>query len=561
MSAVQRPRATYYPILNATGSGTYFNGADYIIYRIGNTYFAKNTHTGNIDSSGPVASTVIQYACDHMPTLDYQYNEGHMAIGVKPGGVIAFMFNDYSITTKITVPAGVKIYGNGSRMECSSLNDTCFSFNDAGVEIWLWGAITGIDGFFFHGNDDNSKNLNGKCAYFNNIPYTVSVTHCAALRMNNGVTIDNSTWLTWIEGFHLQSFRGIGIELKSSATDSTANGSHIIDCDIEGADVASAIGVSAIGPATHPLEEIKIQGCWFEQVPNGIKLCGYRCTIDGNRISGHSSLAGGTLINILQAGGNNGQENMITNNGIFSAGLEVALIDIQTTYETTSIFNNYFKNSGAGPSIRSTTENYLLINGNHFVGAGTCISVKGAYLVADGNMFGSVTTGIEILGNDTFQTITGNTFFSCTNGIMNARYAVISDNNFTTVNGGVLISATNASSVCNNVFTSCNSSISVTSGVFSNNTFDGFTGSLTLTSSTVNGNLGYVNKLSGTIQFTAATTVVVTHGMVTTPTKVVATGSDVNSASLWVTNIGATQFTINRGNSTGTPWVYWYAEV
>jgi len=65
---------------------------------------------------------------------------------------------------------------------------------------------------------------------------------------------------------------------------------------------------------------------------------------------------------------------------------------------------------------------------------------------------------------------------------------------------------------------------------------------------------------SGKATFTAATTLVVTHGLGATPTKVLVTGSDTNSSALWITSIGGTTFTINRGNSTGTPDVYWYVE-
>jgi hypothetical protein len=66
---------------------------------------------------------------------------------------------------------------------------------------------------------------------------------------------------------------------------------------------------------------------------------------------------------------------------------------------------------------------------------------------------------------------------------------------------------------------------------------------------------------SGKATFTAATTLVVTHGMAVAPTKVLVTGSDANSATLWVTAIGAVTFQINRGNATGTPDVYWMAQI
>jgi hypothetical protein len=66
---------------------------------------------------------------------------------------------------------------------------------------------------------------------------------------------------------------------------------------------------------------------------------------------------------------------------------------------------------------------------------------------------------------------------------------------------------------------------------------------------------------SGSTNFTASSTLVITHGLSHTPTKVIAIGSDANSNALWVSDIGETTFTVNRENSTGTPAVYWHAEV
>lgn len=455
-------------------------GADYIIYKVDSTYYAQNGATGVVDSTNSDASTVIQYACDHMPTIDY-------GAGAKPGGVIEFRFADYVILTKIQVPAGVMLYGNGSRMDCTGLNDVCFYFNAGGTQTWLWGAITGINGFFFKGLDPHTTNPNCKCAYFNNITYSVIVEDCVSLHMNYGITIDNSTWFAKIFNFHMQFFDGVGIELKATVATDSANGTEILNCDIEDGGSA-AIGIHAYATTTKPLEEVKIMGCWFEQVKNPIKISGYHAIIDGNRLAGDPDYSGGYLLDIYSTGGHNGEENVITNNFFSMAGQEAAGIYIECTNKSHQILNNVFHGVASGPSIKSTIDNYLIITGNTFVN-GTGVSAYCSYLVLADNNFNGCTTGIEVLSGANFQTITGNTFYLCTNGIKDAGNATISGNNFTTITSGVLVSASNSTYTANKHL-NCSSSSSITSSVVTANVYSSHTGTFTLTSSIVDENVG-----------------------------------------------------------------------
>ena len=57
----------------------------------------------------------------------------------------------------------------------------------------------------------------------------------------------------------------------------------------------------------------------------------------------------------------------------------------------------------------------------------------------------------------------------------------------------------------------------------------------------------------------AATSLVVTHGLTSTPTAVTATPS-LNTGAWWVTAIGATTFTINWVTSSSPTW-YWSARI
>jgi len=70
-------------------------------------------------------------------------------------------------------------------------------------------------------------------------------------------------------------------------------------------------------------------------------------------------------------------------------------------------------------------------------------------------------------------------------------------------------------------------------------------------------------KARGTATIASAgNSIVVTHGMVTTPTKIVVTGSTADTAALYVDTIGATYFTIHSVEIVADArTVYWYAEV
>lgn len=454
---------------------------DYLIYKESTTYYAKNMRTGEIDSSGTTASTVIQYACDHVPTID-----------THPGGTIEFMNAEYTITTQINVPAGVTLIGNDSKMDCSGLNDVCFYFNVSGTQTWLWGAITGMKGFYFSGHSTRSTNPLSQCAYFDNITYSVMVEDCVALRMNYGVTIANSTWLARVSGFHMQQFDGIGIDIVSTISTDTANGTEIFNCDIESGG-SSAIGIRAIGSTIHNLEEIKILNCWLEMVKDCIQLSGYHCIVSGCRISGSTDYTGILLaISTSGTGGgmHNGENNLITGNLFSTPTGNTCAIDIQTNGYQTQINENVFTADSGITNIRCATyENYLIVCNNKFMGGGKALSAKCPYLVFNGNSVNG-TTGVEVLGGSDMQTITGNTFFLNTNAIIDASTATISGNSFTTVTGGVLVSATYSSYV-GNKHENCSSSTSLTSScVVIGNSYQDHTGTFTLTNSHVRDNIG-----------------------------------------------------------------------
>jgi len=88
--------------------------ANYLVWKDGSTYYAKNGESGNIDYSGTVASTVIQAAIDALTS----------------GGTVFLKQGTYTITAKISVTTNdISIIGEGdSTFLNSTINDTILEF-------------------------------------------------------------------------------------------------------------------------------------------------------------------------------------------------------------------------------------------------------------------------------------------------------------------------------------------------------------------------------------------------------------------------------------------------
>lgn len=88
-------------------------------------------------------------------------------------------------------------------------------------------------------------------------------------------------------------------------------------------------------------------------------------------------------------------------------------------------------------------------------------------------------------------------------------------------------------------------------------------GVVDLTSSaTIADNAGHATEASGSATMLGGTSsVVIDHGLVAAPTRIVVTGSSADTAALFVTNVTATQFTINAPAAVGgNRTIYWRAE-
>ncbi len=72
-------------------------------------------------------------------------------------------------------------------------------------------------------------------------------------------------------------------------------------------------------------------------------------------------------------------------------------------------------------------------------------------------------------------------------------------------------------------------------------------------------NQGYETENKGAVTLASGATTTVNHGLGAAPTAVLLTPTI--TQTLWVTNITATSFVVNRASATTTPIVYWRAEV
>jgi len=226
-----------------------------------------------------------------------------------------------------------------------------------------------------------------------------------------------------------------------------------------------------------------------------------------------------------------GSHIFLLSNVIDSSGFHAAIIGKagKANGEGYIAFNNFVNTcrKTQGQAILMTECDWMRIIGNHFnLGVGK--TDKGIYMdtcnycTIEGNIVAGITTGIAgaiELADTTECQIIGNL---CRN---NSGYGVLESGtaNYNTVQSNSL----------------------------RNNT----TGALSVSGANtkVMDNIGYVTENSGTATVAnGQTTVTVTHGLATTPTRVQATPTLLsNAASFWVTAKGATTFVINVNADPG----------
>lgn len=196
--------------------------------------------------------------------------------------------------------------------------------------------------------------------------------------------------------------------------------------------------------------------------------------------------------------------------------------------------NNNSANQGGG-GIKSYS-NFISIVGNQFesLANGNVVLLGNKHIVS-GNQFLNIGKGAGVANsaagvytNSNFSIISGNYFNSDGSGVTNGTEAFIFVDSNTTGN-----------LICDNVFDASNGGSGYPNIKFG-----------TSTSNRIGRNTGWATEASGTASITTGnTSVVVSHGLSTTPTlqqiTLTSQSSLGSAATYWVSNVTSSQFTIN----------------
>jgi hypothetical protein len=232
----------------------------------------------------------------------------------------------------------------------------------------------------------------------------------------------------------------------------------------------------------------------------------------------------------------------------------------------------------------ATSPRDIIIIGNYIESStGTGISVAGVRISIIGNIIKNVGTGIEvdsfgsttseaidIIGNIVETTSTGHGIvcYSPTAGLVK-KVSIIGNSVSNTYKAGIqLTGAVEVNIVGNNIYNpglgwyDIGDATGTTKHVAAFNIVSKSL-NLTQTPRIVKGNMGYLTENSGVATISSGSTnVTVSHGLATTPSKVLLTPLGQPSGKLWVENITSTSFDIVTDTApTSNLNVSWYAEV
>lgn len=211
--------------------------------------------------------------------------------------------------------------------------------------------------------------------------------------------------------------------------------------------------------------------------------------------------------------------------------------------------NQVVNNTAYGIISNPVTGNYLTISGNTIQACGkegirivnAANSVIADNVIEDVTDYGVVTTGIG--GNNTIVSNCINIVDGLGRGI-----GLVTNNNIVMQN--IVLNTVNA--IC---------MLSATEGnVVKDNEVDA--PFILLTNNIVKGNSGYATENSGSVTIlNGQVSVVINHGLVGTPTRVLLTGTTSDTSQLYVSSVGVSTITVTVPIAVGGDrTIYWYAE-
>jgi hypothetical protein len=515
---------------NGVGVGaTYFDVADYVVYKDGSTYYAMNTITG-IATSNATFSTLMNALTTALAST---------------GGSILLKRGTYTETALITSTGYLTVRGEDrdtTIIECSGDHTMWLHGSGATDKLLTMSDLT-IDGKRGTGGpvDNADTNIQGvivtSSAYFNNM-YFKNTRGCGIAAIIGVIDHEDPFDTFTVTNCKFYNNGSItyhhGPAIRTDKENNTCLGAinHVVITGnkiLQANEHAIKIYTVTIGGVETPsvlnsyIAGNYIDGCYGTV----IEVRGGTSDVTGNHFV-NCSLVAGAMIYCGYGVDISIHDNFINGTLNSSPGISV---DGGYPAHTMNVHDNLIYNcASSGISIINSGCPKVLIEHNRLInttGAPIYIGDNNDFAQIKNNMIDGA-TDFGIKTESDYGDIAGN-WITATYGMAEwgGDYNIIHDNYFYN------ISAANT----------------MPHGIPAHSKYYQ--------------NIGWITNLTGTATIASAgNSIVVTHGMNGTPTKVTATGTTADTAALYVDTIGATYFTIHSvelvaGNRT----VYWNAEV
>jgi len=591
-------------------SGVYPGAASYTIWRDGDYYYAKNAY-GAIDYSGTDAASVIQSAISALMTrggkvlvkagtyiltkavqlysntvLEGEGNSTVLKVGDVVESVIAstassgqknvfvadasnfkvgqqvFIGTKSSSSTHWEINRIAGISGNTLTME-QNLRNT-YSTSE-----YVYTAFHAIEAYNSQYVIVKNLAIDGNTAnnyYFSQ--YDTAVTaQCydegvgwigAVFKVQNGVHLSNcsNSVVEGVKTINVVGWGGIALiqttysRILNCETTYGVRHGILLDYNANNNVVSNCYsGYNGKTDETFPRHNVIFEWCSNNVMANSVIVSGVSGS-DGfyGYYMTNTNIVGNTLINIagtnlwLTGGGTSElSENVVVEGNVFignNVGAGTSL-NLDITTRGISVIGNVFYSPYIYYHVTQLGGKYVLLKGNHFSGGRYMIeiySTSAQDICIEGN------TIRNMMGDNTYPSYA---FYLQGSDIDVKENTIYGDN---TGHYGVYICSTASNvNVIGNTLLNLKNAAVYNAGA---------------TNVICKGNIGYVTEKSGTATIPSGqTSVTVNHGLASTPTTVVVTGSTSDTADAYVSAKTSTTFTITvPGPVGGDRTVYWYAE-
>ncbi len=501
--------------------------ASYILFKAETGIFcAKNGTSGRIDFAGSNETNVLQQAINSTATPGVIYLKS-----TSQGNVVARAFNtsyDYNFTSQINVKDGVSIIGNGARILCEYRNDTVFYLGNMGGETYELDAFNmRISGLAFIGDESNNLTTAIKVDGWSRgiiieDIYTDSIAYPIVLRgACYNALIQQCRLIHGQTGIHL---------IKTASPVQYPSAVNIIGCGLGPFDEYAINVEGSTG--------FKCSNNYFEGNAVAVRLNYTSAVLDGNYFYVDVDDAGIVVNKTVSA--------VISNNEWI---IKQGAIGINSTdfWTHLTVDGNFFTQYAGARTFYTNIETIASIGNNHCYITGT--TEHSSFIEAI--LTRSSVIGNTVYGGNVSVNITNGAFTAITgNSINNGLYSLRLDSHDRATISGNVLRGTTADLILNN------SHYNVIVG----NTFYAPTKVSDCGYNIIKDNYGYITENYGTATIASSTSVVVTHGLSLTPTRILLTGLHNETSACYVTGVNATAFTINvYPATTGSRGVYWEA--